>query len=103
MFKAPVLRRLPKTIGALPLMCIAPPAVTVLCASILKAELAPSFTPLTVPFKLMAPPVMEELPASPRIKMPMALSAAESTDSPRTVTAPVPALIVASSKATPPE
>ncbi len=37
MLKAPVLRRLLNTIFALPLICVVPPAVKVLSASILKA------------------------------------------------------------------
>jgi len=55
------------------------------------------------PTKLMAPPVIADVPASPRNMMPMAKSSAEPTDSPRTVTAPVPALRAALNKATPPE
>ncbi len=79
MVKAPVLLRLPNTIGALPLICIAPPEVSVLWVPMLKAEesacnvapvtvncvaavkldvcvihtpFAPAFTPRPVPFKL---------------------------------------------------
>ena len=97
MFKAPVLSTLPSTIAALPLSCVAPPDVSVLCASIFKADdvacvLVPETvnvvaavtleliieTPdaldalLAAPAKLTAPPVIDEVPASPRNEMPMA-------------------------------
>ena len=97
MLKAPVLSTLPSTIAALPLSCVAPPAVSVLCASIrsaaevvcvvvpdtskLVAAWTVEFTIETpealdalfeVPTKLKAPPVIDDVPASPRSKMPMA-------------------------------
>ena len=84
MLKALVLLILPKTIGALPLICIVPPAVSVLWAPIVKADeatcevatvtdscvvaetldvcviqtpSAPAFTPRPAPFKLTLLPV----------------------------------------------
>ena len=84
MLKAPVLSILPNTSGALPLICIVPPAVSELCAPIVKADeaacavapvtfncvaadtldvcviqtpSAPAFTPRPDPFKLTLLPV----------------------------------------------
>lgn len=38
MLNAPVLSRLPNAMGALPLICMAPPEVSVLCAPMFKAD-----------------------------------------------------------------